>query len=154
MQPARRQSGFGSGLRRNGQFKKAALAGLAEAQYALAQSIELGYAAKASTVNAIPWYRRAAHQRHRDAQYELGRIFLHGAEGVAKNEQEAVAFLRQAAEKNVHLAQFELAECFARGVGGLFNTKQAAFWYRRAAESGHPQAEHMWAACVVRGNGD
>lgn len=76
-------------------FTKAAQRGLADGQYALAEALKLGYTAKASPSSAIPWYRKAAEQKHPDAQYVLGHMFLYGAEGVAKNEKEAVTFLRE-----------------------------------------------------------
>ncbi len=72
-------------------FRKSALQGYAEAQYALGQKYAYGVG-KDDKVEATKWYRKAAEQGHNRAQYMLGQMYYQG-EGVPKDFKEAVKWL-------------------------------------------------------------
>jgi TPR repeat protein len=87
-------------------FRKSALQGYAEAQYALGQKYAYGVG-KDDKVEATKWFRKAAEQGHNLAQYMLGQIYANG-EGVTENDKEAMKWWHKAAEQGHALAQITL----------------------------------------------
>ncbi len=57
-------------------MRRAATAGLPQAQYALASWYQRGEGVRMHLGTARAWYERAAWQGHADAQYALGRMLL------------------------------------------------------------------------------
>lgn len=80
--------------------------GDAEAQVQLAELL-LEDGDTQDLVEAALWYRKAAEQGHREAQFQMGRIYFLG-EGISQNEMEAFEWFRKAAEQGHRRAQFQL----------------------------------------------
>lgn len=68
------------------------------------------------------------------AYMQLAEIYLHGGNGVEKDEAEAVQLFRKAAEKGNALAQILLAGCYLDGVGVEKDEPEAIRWFHRAAK--------------------
>src|SRR5579862_7086165 len=72
-------------------YEKAAAQNVPDAQFALGLMYESGAAGKRDLKQAMELYRKAAASGHStQADYALGRIYLRGQGGVARDETEAV----------------------------------------------------------------
>ena len=67
--------------------------------------------------NLLATIRTAAEKGDAQAQSDLGRAFLFGELGLAKNDREAVKWYRKAAEQNYAPAQGALGVCYNHGNG-------------------------------------
>lgn len=68
------------------------------------------------------------------AYMQLAEIYLHGGNGVEKDEAEAVQLFRKAAEQGNAEAQISLAACYLDGVGVGKDEPEAIRWFHRAAK--------------------
>lgn len=107
---------------------------------------------KKEYIEAARWYRLAAEQGYRAAQFKLGFCYKYGW-GVVHDDMEMVKWYRRAAQNNHSEAQCELAYCYAKGYGIAKDAPEAAKWYRRAAEQGHPRAQCNLGVCYRYGSG-
>jgi hypothetical protein len=159
-------------------YKKAAQAGHADAQFAMAQSME-----SAEREQAAQWYQMAAAQGHAGAQAALAELHLHGV-GVARDPVSALTGYAQAAVQGLAEAQFALAQMLERDAGAIAqeaisraaaggqaqaqramgdryargdnvaqNWFEACRWYDLAAQQGDAEAQCALAACYASGNG-
>lgn len=159
-------------------YKKAADAGHAEAQFALAHAVE---AAEPET--AAHWYHAAAVQGHADAQAALAALHMRG-NGVAQDgvialnwyasaasqghataqyalaqilnhESDAIAFgaIARAAAGGQAQAQCAMGDRYARGTGVAQNWFEACRWYDMAAQQGDVMAQCALATCYASGKG-
>lgn len=88
----------------------------AEWQYRRAVEFEKGSAGQQDYEKAVKWYRKASAQGHRDALYNLGRMYVDGR-GVRKNNGEGVIYFRQAAELQHPEAHFNMGFMQENGRG-------------------------------------
>jgi TPR repeat protein len=85
------------GQERDALLRKAGELGSLEAHRDLGSYYATGnWAAPKDLVQAVQWYRRAAERGHRDAQYNLGFMYVLG-EGVHSDPEEGLRWLRLAA---------------------------------------------------------
>ena len=89
-------------------LKKAAQAGMAQAQYRLGKMLYQGDFVPKDVAQAIEWLRKAAIQGHPYAQYALGQFFLSG-EDVPRDPQTASKWFREAANQGNQYAEQALA---------------------------------------------
>jgi len=94
-----------------------------------------------SEVEAAKWYRIAAEQGHKDAQFSLGVAYYFG-NGVTKDYAEAAKWFRKAADQGDAGAQFNLGVCYENGQGVAQDKAEAANWYRKAANQGNKNAQN------------
>ena len=118
-------------------YRRAAEAGLADAQYAMANvhSHARGVVHN-DDVEARKWLERAALNGLDTAQLELG-IWLANGRGGAKDPVKALQWLRRAAGQRNVLAQNRLARMYAFGVGTQKDTVRAGAWYVIATRGGY-----------------
>ena len=159
-------------------FKKAADAGHADAQFAMARSYE-----GSEWEAAAGWYRKAAVQGHADAQVALAQLYQRGL-GVDQVPLMAVNWYARAAAQGHATAQYALAtllqseaemivsdsisaaaagghpgaqrtmgDNYAQGTGVAQNWFEACRWYEMAAQQSDAQAQCALAACYARGRG-
>lgn len=83
---------------------------------------------------------KAAERGDANAQYRLGNCY---AEGMEKNDAEAVKWYRKVAEQGNDDAQYCLGSCYTSGKGVEKNEAEAAKWYRMAAEQGNVDAQYF-----------
>lgn len=75
------------------------------------------------------------------AYMQLAEIYLHGGNGVEKDEAEAVQLFRKAAEQGYAAAQILLAGCYLDGVGVEKDEQEAIRWFHRVAKQDDDFAE-------------
>lgn len=159
-------------------YKKSAEAGYADAQFAMARSLE-----STERGQAAHWYTQAATQGHADALAALAELHLQG-QGVAQDRLRALTEYATAAGQGHAAAQFALAqllktdhetlafeaisraaaggqpqaqramgERYAHGSGVAQNWFEACRWYDMAAQQGDAEAQCALAACYASGKG-
>jgi localization factor PodJL len=116
-------------------LRKAADAGIADAQYRLGTLYQSGRLAGQDPTNTVFWLEKAAAQRHVAALYNLGSMYGTGR-GVTRDPQVAVRYFQQAAELGDGYAQYNLARRCEEGQGTATDLVQAWKWYALAASGG------------------
>ena len=135
---------FGTGVKQDYKkaaelFLKAAMQGLADAQYNLGALYDNGLGVAKDPVRAVIWYHSAAEQNHPSAQLNLGLAYANGT-GVAQDYAEAARWFRRAADQGVVTAQYNLAALYANGRGVEQSHIDAYAWFNIAAASGDLEA--------------
>ncbi len=133
-------------------YRLAADAGLAEAQYNLAEMCALGQGIPADEGQALARYRQAAEKGHVAAQFTLG-LLHQGGRGVTRDAAKAAEWFRKAAEKGHAAAQCSLGRLHLDGSGVPADDTQAFRWFHKAAEQGHPEAQFQLGEIYLRGRG-
>ncbi len=158
-------------VRAAAEIRPAAEAGLGTAQYLMGTMIAQGQAGlysaspppkdKAAEVTktdedpmaaSTEWYRLAAEQGVRTAQFRYGLALMNGS-GVEKDEVIAESWLRRAAMQGDPDAAATVGQLYARNGALPANMAEAALWLRRAAETGHVAAARALGAMHMTGNG-
>ncbi len=119
--------------------KKAAEAGLPDAQYKLATLYEGGKGVKESMPEAFRWTERAAQAGNRKAMHNMGLYYYYG-DGTAQSYDKAAIWFRQAAERGSADSQYNLALLHEEGFGVKKDPVEAYKWFSVAAKSGDAQA--------------
>jgi len=76
------------------------------------------------------------------AQYDLGKQYADGRNGVIKNEAEAMNWFLKAADQGSAEAQCEIAYMYRYGYGVAKDGAEAAKWYHKAADKGYAKAQY------------
>ena len=84
------------------------------------------------------WYRKAAEQGHKEAQFTMGYRYEFG-KGVQQNYKEAIAWYLKAAEQGHPSAQNYLGVMTSLGQGTPQNNIEAYKWFNLAAVSGNKE---------------
>jgi uncharacterized protein len=84
---------------------------------------------------AVKWDRKAAEQGEKQAQYNLGQLYISG-EGVQKDEAEGVKWILMAADQWHVPAIISLADMYSKGQGVKQDIAEAYFW-SRISPTGH-----------------
>lgn len=116
--------------------------GHAMLQLSLGQAFDAGLGIEKDDSKAVEWYSKAAEQGLMAAMYFLARKYEYG-HGIPRDSERAIRWYRTAAEGGLPEAQYELGEhyltCEDEPVDE--NWREAAFWFRKAAEQGHSNAQ-------------
>jgi uncharacterized protein len=127
-------------------FRRAAEAGIADAQYAMAQYYVQGTPPVFfDDAEARTWLEKAARQGFDSAQRELGLMLLEGTGGPRDREAGYLWTARAAHSGNV-AAQAQIAKLLWTGIGVAPDDTQAAAWYVLARRAGlrDPVLEDFW----------
>ena len=116
-------------------LRKAAEAGLAQAQYNLGLLYESGIGVTRSLTAATEWWEKAAEQGHVDAQVQVGTQYFLGR-GAPKDWTLAAKWYEAAAENGDVGAQYLIASFYEHGDGVAQDLKRALVWYLQAARQG------------------
>jgi TPR repeat protein len=84
----------------------------------------------------VRWYRRAAEQGDRVAQYNLAVMSLKG-QGVQQDAEAAFQWCSAAAEQGLPEAQLQLGDLCGTGAGTPQDRAAALFWYEKASAQGN-----------------
>lgn len=95
--------------------------------------------------------RTRAQQGDKEAQYQIGKVYLLGSDRVSIDHNEAAKWFRYAAEQGYAIAQLELGERFAYGEGVPHDPASAVIWYCKAAEQKFPEAQYELGFCFEYG---
>jgi len=87
------------------------------------------------------------------AAFHLGNMYMEGFEGVEKDLKKGFYYLQISANAGHIQSQYNLAASYKLGDGTTQNRKDALYWYMKAAEQGHSNAQ-LQAALIHRTNGD
>ncbi len=134
-------------------YRKAAEAGLPQAQYNLGYLHEHGQAGAQQDITlAVEWYRKAAEQNLPEAQHMLGVLHTEGR-GVPENFATAYSWYDKAAQQGLAVAEYQMGVLYAVGQGVEADAEQASQWFLRAAEHGIPDAQFQIGHRFSQGEG-
>lgn len=114
-----------------------------EIQFMLGLSFSGGEGVLRDSAMARAWYRKAAEQGLKEAQYNLGLLYYgwdDGA-GLRQNYQQAAKWFRKAAEQGYEKAQNRLSLIYGLGLVVPEDQAEAAAWRQSAAEQGDKDAQ-------------
>ncbi len=123
-------------------FRRAAEAGLKEAQCNLAFCYEEGIGVGANFKLAFDWYSRAAQQDDPVALFSLGTLYMNG-EGVKADETKAFISWKRSARQDYAPALKNLGCCYIEGVGTKRNIEKGTECLKKAAELGDEEAAEI-----------
>ncbi|HWA93870.1 MAG TPA: tetratricopeptide repeat protein [Terracidiphilus sp.] len=123
---------YPEGAERDALLLRAGELGCLEAQRDLGAVFATGdWTGPHDSSRAAEWYRRAAERGHRDAQYNLGLMYLDG-EGVSADPYEGLRWLRLSADQGEESAIRLLAVAFRNGKWGIpVDASEAQLWHER-----------------------
>jgi TPR repeat protein len=127
-------------------FRRAAEAGIADAQYAVAQYYVQGTPPVFfDETEARQWMEKAARQGFDSAQRELGLMLLEGSGG-PRDRAAGYLWTARAAHGGNVAAQAQIAKLLWSGIGVAPDDTQAAAWYVVARRAGlrDPVLEDFW----------
>lgn len=110
----------------------AAKKGNADAQDSVGYFYRNGTGTEFDPNEAASWWAKAAANGNRNAQSQLGRLYL-----AAKLPAEALVYLKQAARQGDEAALYELAKMYKTGNGVKMDAAEYKKWLRQAADQGH-----------------
>lgn len=120
-------------------FERAAVAGLAPAQFRLGNMFEKGIGTNRDPALAKVWYGRAAERGNAKAMHNLAVLYAEGAGG-KPDYATATEWFRRAAEHGVRDSQYNLAILLGRGLGAPADLGQSYRWFAIAAGQGDEDA--------------
>lgn len=132
--------------------------GLPEAQYELANLIEIGKGIGKIDSEAFKYYLMAAEQGHKDAQVKVGYYFENG-KGVdnklsmEERLKKAFIYYKRAARQEQMSGQYNLGLCYEFSKGVKLNLLKAVSWYQCAANQGMSAAKNRLGYCYEHGKG-
>lgn len=134
-------------------YRKAAEAGLAQAQYAMGVFYLRGDGLPEDFAEAVRWLRQAEAQGHVPASHSLGLAYFHG-HGVIPDRKEAQRLLELAAAAGHDRAQYALGLMLVRGGFGYQDGARALKLWRAAAKQGEAHTQFaLGSRLLERGDG-
>ena len=133
-------------------WRRAAEAGVPEAQLRLGEAFEQGLGVTADASEALRFYRMAAEQGLAVARHRLASIYDAGVL-VPRDASEAATWYRLAAEQGYAPSQARLGRMYALGDGIPPRSDEAVQWARRAAEADDADGCNSLALFYLKGLG-
>ena len=127
-----------------------AQAGGLEAQYRLGLAYATGQGAQQNLAEAAFWYRKAAEGGHREAQFQLHLVLLHGG---TKRGGANAGWYAAAAPGAPARADALSAALFPNGLAISEDPEEALRWGLAAASAGHVAAQASVARMLADGRG-
>jgi len=132
------------------EWKAAADAGQAEAQFDIGVLYAQGLGVRRDLTEAFRWYQKAANQGNAAAEFALGQMYARGW-GVPRDQADALRWFQMANAPDADGPPTDWT--VIEGYGTNQDPKQAAYWYRLAAEKGHPEAQFNLGRLYASGKG-
>jgi len=132
------------------EWKAAADAGQAEAQFDLGVLYAQGKGVQRDLTMAERWYRKAAEQGNAEAEFALGQMYSRGW-GVPRDEADALRWFQMASSPDADGPSTDWS--VIDGYGVQQDQKQAAYWYELAAQKGHAEAQFNLGRLYATGKG-
>jgi uncharacterized protein len=132
------------------EWKTAAEAGQAEAQFDLGVLYAQGLGVRRDLTAAADWYRKSAAQGNAEAEFALGQMYSRGW-GIPRDEADAIRWFQMANSVESDGPPTDWANI--EGYGMPQDPRLAAYWYWQAADQGHPEAQLNLARLYASGNG-
>lgn len=146
-----KKQGLSTG-REIGQLFADAEAGVASAQFDLANAYEYGKGVAADITESIRWLKIAANNRHPGALYRLGVAFQRGI-SVEQDSCVAVECFSKGAALGDIQCQCALADAYRDGRGIAKDEAVAVSWYTKASEQGSANAQYRLGKMYRYGTG-
>jgi TPR repeat protein len=126
-----------------------------EIQFMLGLSFDVGEGVPRNLEMARAWYRKAAMQGLKEAQYNLGLCYYGWADGPGLQQiyQEAAIWFRKAAEQGCEKAQSRLSLLYELGIVAPQDPAEAVVWYRKSAEQGDNDSQRFLGDWYRSGQG-
>lgn len=121
-------------------LRKAADAGIVDAQFRCGVILEKGLGYPANPQKAVYFYKKAAENGHLDATYHFAVCLLNGVGVPTTDAENANRFLRVAADKGHAQSQVSLAYNYENGIGSPVNYQLAFHYYQLAATQNNGRA--------------
>ena len=132
------------------EWKAAAEAGQAEAEFDLGVLYAQGKGVPRDLTTAERWYRKAAEQGNAEAEFALGQMYSLGW-GVPRDEADALRWFEMANDPDTNGPSTDWS--LIDGYGVQQDQKQAAYWYELAAQKGHAEAQFALGRLYAEGKG-
>jgi TPR repeat protein len=132
------------------EWKVAADAGQAEAQFDLGVLYAQGLGVLRDLGTAESWYRKSAAQGNAEAEFALGQMYARGW-GIPRDTADAVRWLELANSVDTDGPPTDWLS--VEGYGVQKDPQQAAYWYQQAADKGHAEAQYELAVLYSSGKG-
>lgn len=128
--------------------------GNADAQYELGRCEWEGRGVVKNEISGgLDWFKKAAGQGHKKAQFVLAHCLENGI-FVEKDEKEALKLYKESANQNYSPAQIRLGDIYKKGDLGVYPYRnEAIMWYRCAARQNNKFAINKLAICYKKGDG-
>jgi TPR repeat protein len=133
------------------EWKAAADKGQAEAQYDLGLLYAKGLGVQRDLQVSQQWYEAAALQGNAQAEYSLGQMYAQGW-GIPANEASTLRWMEMANGSSGDNSE-DPGWLAIEGYGTSTDFTKAAYWYRLAADQGHPEAQYDLARLYSDGKG-
>jgi TPR repeat protein len=130
-------------------FHRSADLGYAPAQVVLGYFYDTGTIVSAEPAQALTWYKKAAEQDDRLAEWLVGRLIYTGGTAAPRDLNEAIKWLQKAAAHDDPFAAYLLGNIFLERGQYL----RAADSFRKAAVQGLPQAQQKLGLLLKKGLG-
>lgn len=127
-------------------------AGVASAQFDLAQAYENGVGVAVDIPESIRWLKIAAENLHPGAFYCLGVAFQRGI-SLRQDSSVAVEYFAKGAHLGDILCQCALADAYRDGRGIAKDEMAAVNWYTKASEQGNANAQYRLGKMYRYGTG-
>jgi TPR repeat protein len=134
-------------------FRRAAEAGVADAQAWMGDHLHLHGQSAADALAARHWYRSAARQGHVDALVALAELPHPAGPSEADDDKELFGLLLDAASKGHVPAQRHVAQCYLEGRGCRPYAAAAVRWLERCAGAGDAESQYLLGLCHRHGRG-
>jgi TPR repeat protein len=132
------------------EWKAAAEAGHAEAQFDLGVLYAQGLGVPRDLTEAERWYRKSAEQGNSEAEFALGQMYSRGW-GVPRDQADALRWLQMANSPDTDGPPTDWTA--VEGYGVPQDQEQAAYWYGLAAAKGHAEAQYNLGRLYANGQG-
>ena len=124
-----------------------------EAQFALGEMYEKGYAVDIDYKEALYWYEKSANNTNVPAQSYLGYLYKEG-KVIQKDINKALYWYEKAANNGSEIAQYSLGYLYYAGVDILKNSRKAIFWLEKAGPQNYKNAYHILGLLYLNSDGD
>ncbi|KJE93359.1 Sel1 domain-containing protein repeat-containing protein [Capsaspora owczarzaki ATCC 30864] len=132
---------------------QAALNGLTDAQYMLAEFYFAGRGVKKDVPEALRRLKVAAARGHNPARVRLGALYDKGESGVLRDRAEAFKWYMQAAEAGDAVGEYAVAGFYKKGIHVALNDPESVKWLIRSAEHGCSDAQVALGSRYMDGKG-
>ncbi|KAJ1558666.1 hypothetical protein HK096_007831, partial [Nowakowskiella sp. JEL0078] len=125
-------------------LSQAATLGYSPAQFKLGEAYEYGnFGVSVDPQKAVYYYSMAAQNENLEAMFELGGLYLTGAEDqktgfvISQSDEMAYKWVKKSADGGLPKAMFAMGYFLEVGIGAVIQDKDEAIkWYQKAAELG------------------
>ncbi|MEX6315485.1 tetratricopeptide repeat protein [Providencia manganoxydans] len=133
-------------------YKRAALQGNSDAQFAMGRGYEKGNGIGKDLVSAFDWYRQGADNGSAPAAMKVAEFYEQGLGGVKADHNKAIEWYMSMADDGIPEAQIKLAELYLAGQLSDVDSQKVVSWLL-ASEKSNVQSKNQLALFYLTGTG-